>query len=103
MSKPTQMGDLFAPGDASGRHGEVSVSERKLIPHKAQLGQFMTPPVIAQFMAGLFTQPFPDQRRLLDAGAGQGSLTGAFLEAWRRKGGHGRLVAEAYETEDNAL
>jgi adenine-specific DNA-methyltransferase len=48
--------------------------------HKSALGQFMTPSVIARFMAGLF-QPLTDKNiRLLDAGAGIGSLCGAFAE-----------------------
>jgi adenine-specific DNA-methyltransferase len=45
---------------------------------KSELGQFMTPTSIAQFMSSLFT-PFGNQSvRLLDAGAGIGSLTAAF-------------------------
>jgi adenine-specific DNA-methyltransferase len=39
---------------------------------KAQLGQFMTPPAIADFMAQLFPRPTQEDVRLLDAGAGQG-------------------------------
>lgn len=47
---------------------------------KAALGQFMTPSTIARFMASLF-DPTPLQTsRLLDAGAGIGSLSCAFLD-----------------------
>lgn len=51
---------------------------------KAALSQFMTPPQLARFMAGLFP-PAPGLAcRLLDAGAGAGALGGAFLERWGR-------------------
>jgi len=46
---------------------------------KSQLGQFLTPASTAAFMAGLFTTTGGDCR-LLDAGAGIGSLAAAFLE-----------------------
>jgi len=45
---------------------------------RGALGQFMTPSSIAAFMASLFTYQKPIS--LLDAGAGVGSLTSAFLE-----------------------
>jgi tRNA1(Val) A37 N6-methylase TrmN6 len=47
---------------------------------KSQLGQFLTPSSIAKFMANLFTKESFPVCRLLDPGAGIGSLTGAFLE-----------------------
>ena len=47
---------------------------------KSALGQFMTPMTVARFMASLFV-PIPAQTAtLLDAGAGIGSLSGAFLD-----------------------
>jgi adenine-specific DNA-methyltransferase len=49
---------------------------------KSQLGQFLTPARIATFMASLFPAS-RDSCRLLDAGAGIGSLSLAFLERWR--------------------
>lgn len=48
--------------------------------HKSALGQFMTPSVIARFMAKMFTPMKQKKIRLLDAGAGIGSLTAAFTE-----------------------
>ncbi len=48
--------------------------------HKSALGQFMTPSVIARFMAGMFAPLAEKSIRLLDAGAGIGSLTAAFAE-----------------------
>jgi adenine-specific DNA-methyltransferase len=46
------------------------------------LGQFFTPAAIAEFMAGLFAPGTEDACRLLDAGAGSGSLSDAFLRRW---------------------
>lgn len=47
---------------------------------KSQLGQFLTPAGIARFMAGLFFPVSSGICRLLDPGAGIGSLSSAFLE-----------------------
>ncbi|MCX8997666.1 Eco57I restriction-modification methylase domain-containing protein [Rhizobiaceae bacterium BDR2-2] len=52
---------------------------------RSKLGQFMTPAPVASFMAGMFDR-LPKSIRLLDAGAGVGSLTAAFVrEAISRK------------------
>ena len=45
---------------------------------RSKLGQFMTPAPVATFMARMF-DALPDDVRLLDAGAGVGSLTAAFV------------------------
>lgn len=47
---------------------------------KALLGQFLTPASTAGFMAGMFAPTGGRVCRLLDPGAGIGSLSGAFLE-----------------------
>lgn len=69
---------------------------------KSLFGQFFTPERTATFMAGLF----PDgegECRLLDAGAGIGSLTAAFLDRWRSGGFRfRRVVVDAFEL-DSAL
>lgn len=52
---------------------------------KAQLGQFFTPQAIADFMTALFP-PARGSCRLLDAGAGTGALSAAFLSKWRQGG-----------------
>ncbi len=46
---------------------------------KSELGQFMTPAPVAEFMATLFAPVTQPEIRLLDPGAGVGSLTAAFL------------------------
>ena len=66
------------------------------------MGQFLTPERTAEFMASLF----PDGTeccRLLDAGAGIGSLSAAFLERWLKGDLHfKRIEIDAFEI-DNAL
>jgi adenine-specific DNA-methyltransferase len=51
---------------------------------RSTLGQFMTPSRVAAFMASLFPKLDPDSVpiHLLDAGAGIGSLSAAFLDRW---------------------
>jgi adenine-specific DNA-methyltransferase len=63
---------------------------------QSQLGQYMTPATIATFMAAMFDGRLPATVRLLDAGAGRGALTGAFIARWKSEGGE-RLDAHAYE------
>lgn len=54
-------------------------ANRRLAPdRRAELGQFMTPPATARLMASMF-EPSTDDVTLLDAGAGVGSLTAAFV------------------------
>lgn len=57
----------------------LKVSGRTDAKKKSQLGQFFTPANTASFMAGLFPES-SGECRLLDAGAGIGSLSSAFLE-----------------------
>jgi adenine-specific DNA-methyltransferase len=66
---------------------------------KAQLGQFFTPERTASFMAGLFPAA-AGECRLLDPGAGIGSLSAAFLERWRTGGFAFRSVElDAFEID----
>jgi adenine-specific DNA-methyltransferase len=66
---------------------------------RSKLGQFMTPAPVASFMVGLFGD-LPDQIRLLDAGAGFGSLTAAFVhEACMRARRPSSIHATAFEID----
>lgn len=69
---------------------------------KLHLGQFLTPERTSVFMVSLF----PDGKgscRLLDAGAGIGSLSAAFLDRWENGGFHFQQVeVDAFEL-DSAL
>jgi adenine-specific DNA-methyltransferase len=68
---------------------------------KSELGQFMTPASVARFMASMF--PATDLRvcQLLDAGAGIGALSCAFLDRWSSSDGFNfeTVKAEAYEID----
>lgn len=67
---------------------------------KAQFAQFMTPPAVARFMASLFPASTLSMCRLLDAGAGVGSLSGAFLDRWAAGGfGFDAVEVAAYEID----
>ncbi len=76
---------------------------KKPLSRESQLGQFMTPVNISGFMAGLFNSTFPEIVRLLDAGAGKGALTSAFINQWKRHRRDGQLEAHAYELDTNLL
>jgi len=70
--------------------------------HKSALGQFMTPDGVAQFMASLFPDSHLPTCRLLDAGAGLGALSCAFLERWQAGGfGFNNVEATAFEVDAN--
>lgn len=77
---------------------EVSATlDRK---QRSALGQFMTPTRVADFMAGLFLPAKNSRVRLLDAGAGIGSLTAAFIERCARGSlGSGHVNVTAYEID----
>ncbi|RPD91801.1 SAM-dependent methyltransferase, partial [Candidatus Pantoea deserta] len=80
---------------------------RKIAPrtaqkHKAEFGQFMTPASVARFMASLFPPGTQQVCRLLDAGAGVGALSCAFLDRWVSGGFNFESVeATAYEIDTN--
>lgn len=79
----------------------LQVSKQTEASKKSQFGQFFTPAKTATFMTSLF----PDSNgicRLLDAGAGIGSLSDAFLGRWQSGGFHFQRVAlDAFEIDDS--
>lgn len=78
------------------------VAPRTAKEHKAEFGQFMTPSSVARFMASLFPSSDLPTCRLLDAGAGVGALSCAFLDRWVTGGfGFESVEATAYEIDDN--
>lgn len=80
----------------------IYVSRSTNAQKKSQLGQFLTPEKIAKFIASLFPAA-NGICRLLDAGAGIGSLSVAFIERWRAGGLHFKSVElNAFEI-DKAL
>ncbi len=84
---------------ADGVRREVAArTEQK---HKAEFGQFMTPSSVARFMASLFPPSALRTCRLLDAGAGVGALSCAFLDRWVTCGfGFESVEATAYEIDE---
>jgi adenine-specific DNA-methyltransferase len=80
----------------------LSLSKSTEAAKKSQFGQFLTPERTAAFMAGLFPDGTGDCH-LLDAGAGIGSLSAAFLDRWRSGGFcFSRVTVDAFEL-DTAL
>ena len=68
---------------------------------KAEFGQFMTPASVARFMAGMFPPCRLQTSRLLDAGAGVGALSCAFLDRWVTGSFRFKAVEiAAYEIDD---
>jgi adenine-specific DNA-methyltransferase len=77
----------------------------KEMPRKRQeeLGQFLTAPPLADFMASMFS-PLPRTVRLLDAGAGSGSLTAAFAaRCCETRGEIQAIDASLYEIDSQIL
>ena len=68
-----------------------------------ELGQFLTAKPVAEFMASMFG-PLPKTVRLLDAGAGAGSLTAAFVSRCCEKlNGDRAIEATLYELDKEIL
>lgn len=77
-----------------------AIAPRTSQKHKSELGQFMTPSPVARFMAALFPVSTLQTCKLLDAGAGIGALSCAFLNRWAAgdfKFGH--VESTAYEID----
>lgn len=84
--------------DVAARVEPITSRQRKSL-----LGQFMTPPSVAGFMTSLFTLPKSGVIRLLDAGAGEGRLTTAFIERALGSPGDRRISANAFEFDEEIL
>jgi adenine-specific DNA-methyltransferase len=84
--------------------GPVQLAESAPETRKAELGQFMTPTAIATFMAEQFEFQNTSEVVLLDAGAGQGSLSAAFVARWEKIANwNGRLTVHAYELDPKMI
>lgn len=75
----------------------LDVSTKLDVEARSRLGQFMTPATVARFMASLFAESNLSHCHLLDAGAGIGSLSSAFLENHK----FNRIEIDAYEIDAN--
>jgi tRNA1(Val) A37 N6-methylase TrmN6 len=103
MSKPTttQSMAIQLVDHAAPMHQEVAT--RSAQKRKSELGQFMTPATVARFMASLFPASTMQTCRLLDAGAGLGALSSAFLDRWSSVDSLNfqSVEIEAYEIDKN--
>ena len=80
----------------------LRVSKNTDAKRKSQLGQFLTPAKTSQFMAGLFSPSKDTACHLLDAGAGIGSLSSAFLERHiSRELPFSKMEITAFEFDEN--
>lgn len=71
--------------------------------NRGLLGQFFTPAPTAEFMASIF-DPFPEEARLLDAGAGEGALSLAVVREICRNHPQVRILSLiAYEMDPGVL
>ena len=87
---------------ASARADQVrlEISPGLDVGRRSKLGQFMTPAPIAQRMAAMFGE-LPTDVRLLDAGAGIGALTAAFVaEALKREERPRSIAATCVEVDE---
>lgn len=75
-------------------HARMEATSRLNPARKIEFGQFMTPGTLARFMASLFSERHGPVR-LLDAGAGIGSLTAAFISRWENEA----MAISAYEID----
>jgi adenine-specific DNA-methyltransferase len=71
--------------------------------YRSTMGQFLTPPKVAALLAGMFKSAENDVR-LIDLGAGVGTLTAAFVqEVLKRKRKPRSLQLTAWETESEFI
>lgn len=84
---------------------KVDAARREVSPtldpkRRATLGQFMTPGTTAVFMAQMFTE-LPKHVKLLDAGAGMGALTAAFVgEVCNRQKAPKSIAVTCFEVDE---
>lgn len=79
------------------------VSKRLDRDHRALMGQFLTPAPVAMFMAGMFEARKP-VLRVLDPGAGIGSLSAAFVTAMCRRVRRPQAISlTAYEIDSKLI
>ncbi|MBK5221846.1 MAG: Eco57I restriction-modification methylase domain-containing protein [Acidimicrobiia bacterium] len=70
---------------------------------RGELGQFFTPAAIARVLAGMFDVPPPGALRVLDPGAGVGSLTAALVDRARDEGWPVTLDLTAVEVDGGLM
>jgi adenine-specific DNA-methyltransferase len=87
--------NLLSRADASRK---IATGKLK-VETKSIFGQFMTPASVASFMATLFPATSRRNIKLLDPGAGVGSLTSAFIDHWCQNRATGQIEVDTYEID----
>jgi adenine-specific DNA-methyltransferase len=93
---PTSMASALQTVDLVRQNANSQLDPKR----KSALGQFMTPSVIARYMVSLFAVAPKETIRVLDPGAGVGSLTAAFLQRFMTLDGVKSIHATAYEIDE---
>ncbi|MFM9959625.1 MAG: Eco57I restriction-modification methylase domain-containing protein [Planctomycetaceae bacterium] len=102
-SRPYRLNPSINAAGASIKVTATTLPRRAASESKQELGQFFTPRPVAEFMASLF-ESSNDEIRLLDAGAGDGALTEAFVRmTCSRPQRPSRLAVVAYELDARVL
>ena len=79
----------------------LTLSAQTEADRKALYGQFLTPSSVARFMASLFRTEASHDCRLLDPGAGIGTLSAAFLDRCAQKElSFKRITVDAFELDE---
>ncbi len=91
-------GDLLHIIDDIRQEAALKLDQAK----RGEQGQYMTPAATAELLASMFDDLSGDIS-LLDAGAGVGSLTAAFLQRVIREGHVKKIIATTYETDQVLL
>ncbi|MGI5829163.1 MAG: Eco57I restriction-modification methylase domain-containing protein [Bradymonadia bacterium] len=81
----------------------VTANEKLDPESKTVLGQYMTPSTVASYMASLFPAPKSKEIKLLDPGAGVGSLSSAFVNHMSSLKSSYCIEATAFEIEEIML
>lgn len=94
---------ISIPETGKRRTGETGGTTESLLRTRQELGQFLTPTHVADFMAGLF-QGRQAKLDLLDAGAGDGALTAALIRRLRSVPRKPKTIAvTAYEVDGRLI
>ena len=86
---------------AESRRVETSATITE--PHRAAQGQFFTPEPVARHLASLFDYPRHGSWRLLDPGAGVGSLTAAVIAESIERGFTGTIEVTVFELDERLI
>jgi len=91
--------DLTAFASQQQRHFDASTSPEE----RKERGHFGTHPAIAEFMAGMFSEIPRDALRVLDPGAGVGTLSAAVCQRVLLQKAPRHLEFEMWETDSNIV